>query len=873
MSVSRYIRWHDLSLDLKRRILNSTPSTSTTNTSDNVANSIFGSKVYTLGEGGLYTSVTSLVAHINSDFISTGNDNYTIIVLPGEHSISTKIQLMEYNLSIIGFGPDLSTFVNIASSNITMLEKISGRLKLNNLSMYGNASGEGIAATEVSLAGGCLDNLFYNVTFENLYRGWESQNTDITESVFYGCQFIDCNEYGIYWKNRLGNRSWINCCLFYNTASGTSKAIAGGSYTELKINSCYINNYSTGIYCQDTGYIGDTKIHGGDIGVGYEAAAANPPLQVNDLYCTSTKPLKAANSDSVIVITGGYLDESAIDTSGGGTVTGLFYDTDDEEMTYLPNPGGDDEKVKVSSNDTDSGYLDAKITSNGTIDLTEVNDGGDEDLRIGVNFDNTTIGQNISNEIVVKDNGITAAKIGNDVDYSVISGNDGDTDVTALELEELTDGSDTSLHTHSGLTPGAHAASHTDGTDNIRTDGTTVGINGSDELYVPDGGIDTTQLADDSVDKDKIAADVAGDMLAQNVDGSLEVDDDDASIAENAATSKLEVKGFSAADNDRILVKTDDAMDYLSLSSIYGDDNVYVVSPNGYGDYTTIAAALTAASGNTPAADNRMVVWVLPGTYEVDTAIAGQQYVDIMGFNRNTCIIDNTAGAAMDTFNPASDSAISNLTLKGNYTTYNDKAFDIGDVSNLILQNIYMEDYNWGITGSNSTWSNVCGYALHFDDCQGAIKCTSLTDSGVCFRDLKIVESTDNVTEYGVWNNGCDKWKLFNVICKGGMTYAFRCSSNGAELRLYNCEVDGADTNGLLTDGGSSIIRANGCTVLNCGTNDCKTNNISSRIYLSGGEYDESTFSDIGTGGFGSNGITGGFFNLDTDSWDDARTP
>ena len=34
------------------------------------------------------------------------------------------------------------------------------------------------------------------------------------------------------------------------------------------------------------------------------------------------------------------------------------------------------------------------------------------------------------------------------VDYSVVSGNDGDTDVSAAELEELTDGSSTTLHEH-----------------------------------------------------------------------------------------------------------------------------------------------------------------------------------------------------------------------------------------------------------------------------------------------------------------------------------------------------------------------------------------------------------------------------------------
>lgn len=37
-----------------------------------------------------------------------------------------------------------------------------------------------------------------------------------------------------------------------------------------------------------------------------------------------------------------------------------------------------------------------------------------------------------------------------DIDYSFVSGNDGDTDVTGAQLEELTDGSETTLHSHAG---------------------------------------------------------------------------------------------------------------------------------------------------------------------------------------------------------------------------------------------------------------------------------------------------------------------------------------------------------------------------------------------------------------------------------------
>lgn len=45
---------------------------------------------------------------------------------------------------------------------------------------------------------------------------------------------------------------------------------------------------------------------------------------------------------------------------------------------------------------------------------------------------------------------VEASELASDVDYSAISANDASTNITGAELEELSDGSDTSLHTHSG---------------------------------------------------------------------------------------------------------------------------------------------------------------------------------------------------------------------------------------------------------------------------------------------------------------------------------------------------------------------------------------------------------------------------------------
>lgn len=71
------------------------------------------------------------------------------------------------------------------------------------------------------------------------------------------------------------------------------------------------------------------------------------------------------------------------------------------------------------------------------------------------------------------------------------------------------------------------------------------GLTYADGVFsVTAGGIDTTQLANDSVDKDKIAADVAGNGLGQNVDGSLEVNVDDSSIEISGDAIQIKAEGI-----------------------------------------------------------------------------------------------------------------------------------------------------------------------------------------------------------------------------------------------------------------------------------------------------------------------------------------
>jgi hypothetical protein len=96
----------------------------------------------------------------------------------------------------------------------------------------------------------------------------------------------------------------------------------------------------------------------------------------------------------------------------------------------------------------------------------------------------------------------------------------------------------------------------------VETDSNSLGFNGSEQLEVKfsgstiekdgsgikvsDGGIGTTQIADDAVTKEKVAADVAGAGLGQNVDGSLEVNADDTTI--EVVGDAIQVKDGGIAD-------------------------------------------------------------------------------------------------------------------------------------------------------------------------------------------------------------------------------------------------------------------------------------------------------------------------------------
>jgi hypothetical protein len=113
-----------------------------------------------------------------------------------------------------------------------------------------------------------------------------------------------------------------------------------------------------------------------------------------------------------------------------------------------------------------------------------------------------------------------------------------------------------------------------DGSFDVGHDHSTININGSNELYVVDGGINTNQLAngavttvkiaDDSVSATKINVDVAGDGLVQNVTtGALDVNVDNSTIkiVEDVISVNPDVVGLNLAGDGLVYDDTNNEID------------------------------------------------------------------------------------------------------------------------------------------------------------------------------------------------------------------------------------------------------------------------------------------------------------------------
>ncbi|MHA1754545.1 MAG: hypothetical protein ACTSYR_03400 [Candidatus Odinarchaeia archaeon] len=114
--------------------------------------------------------------------------------------------------------------------------------------------------------------------------------------------------------------------------------------------------------------------------------------------------------------------------------------------------------------------------------------------------------------------------------------------------------------------------------DGLSKDGNTLSVNvddstteiSGDAVIVKDAGIATAKLADDSVDKDKINADIAGAALGQAAGGELDVNVDDSTIEVNTDALRLKALGVTNAHISETANIADGklAEDYVKTSEV-----------------------------------------------------------------------------------------------------------------------------------------------------------------------------------------------------------------------------------------------------------------------------------------------------------------
>lgn len=180
--------------------------------------------------------------------------------------------------------------------------------------------------------------------------------------------------------------------------------------------------------------------------------------------------------------------------------------------------------------------------------------------EINVIVDNTGIEVNVSNQLQLKDSGVVNAKIANlAVDSAKIS-----SDVAGVALEK----------------------SLLNGKLDVKTDGISISINGSNQVHIPMNGVDTNEIKNSAVSTDKIAddavtaakvnSDVAGIAMEKSLlNDKLDVKTDGVRISVNGSNQLYipmdgvdtnEIKN-SAVTTDKIL---DDAVTAAKINSDVG---------------------------------------------------------------------------------------------------------------------------------------------------------------------------------------------------------------------------------------------------------------------------------------------------------------
>lgn len=145
-------------------------------------------------------------------------------------------------------------------------------------------------------------------------------------------------------------------------------------------------------------------------------------------------------------------------------------------------------------------------------------------------------------------------------------------------------------------------------------------------------------------------------------------------------TSPVEVAGYGVL---RTLADGRTFIDTGASSGTLNAPNPDVIAVGPMGDSTTIAGAITLATGRTPSATNRITILVFPGVYAEET-LELPDYVDLIGVSRDGCIISKASTGYVDDARQSAlvsapgNSLVANLTINNPRSSYPSTALNLG---------------------------------------------------------------------------------------------------------------------------------------------------------------------------------------------------